>query len=183
MNLKSLLAIAVATISVGLVAFAQDPPPAPQQQGTIRLTLTGAPGLPPKVAVPDFIGEAAAGKTIGEVLWDDLDFEGEFYMVARDTYRSIPQPPSIDQVPLQRWKELGADGVVVGSVRREGSNLVVDAKFDSNGPKANNWGQRFSATCDAGVPVSDGVAAGRVPGGEIIDWRGLKVRSGQMRKP
>ena len=29
-------------------------------------------------------------KTIGEVLWDDLNFEREFYMIPRDTYKSIP---------------------------------------------------------------------------------------------
>ena len=54
------------------------------------------PGLPPKIAVPEFIAlstdaeTVAAAKTIGEVLWDDLNFEREFYMVPRDTYRSIP---------------------------------------------------------------------------------------------
>ena len=30
-------------------------------------------------------------------------------MIPRDTYRSIPQPASLDQVPLDRWKELNAD--------------------------------------------------------------------------
>ena len=29
-------------------------------------------------------------KTIGQVLWDDLNFEREFYMIPRDTYSSIP---------------------------------------------------------------------------------------------
>ena len=127
MNKKPILALTLA-LGAGLVAFAQDSRPAAQDQ-PIRLTLTGAPGLPPKVAVPDFIGDAAAGKIIGQVLWDDLDFEAEFYMVARDTYRTIPQPPSIDQVQLQRWKELGADGVVVGSVQQNGANLVVQVKL------------------------------------------------------
>ena len=58
----------------------------------------GDPSLPPKIAVPAFIAltndaeTQAAAKTIGEVLWDDLEFEKEFYMIPRDTYRSIPQP-------------------------------------------------------------------------------------------
>ena len=56
----------------------------------------GDPGLPPKLAVPPFIAltndaeTQAAAKTIGEVLWDDLEFEKEFYMIPRDTYRSDP---------------------------------------------------------------------------------------------
>ena len=31
-----------------------------------------------------------AAKTIGQVLWDDLNFEREFDMIPRDTYKSIP---------------------------------------------------------------------------------------------
>ena len=49
--------------------------------------------LPPKIAVPDFIAlthrcreQVAAAKTIGQVLWDDLNFEREYYMIPRDTY-------------------------------------------------------------------------------------------------
>ena len=53
-------------------------------------SITGDPGTPPRYAVPDFVAlspEAAeVAKTIGEVLWDDLNFEREFYMIPRDTY-------------------------------------------------------------------------------------------------
>ncbi len=38
----------------------------------------------------------AAAKTIGQVLWDDLNFEREFYLIPRDTYRSIP-PADLDR--------------------------------------------------------------------------------------
>ena len=57
---------------------------------------SGDPSLPPKIAVPPFIAltndseTQAAAMTIGEVLWDDLEFEKEFYMIPRDTYRTIP---------------------------------------------------------------------------------------------
>ena len=78
----------------------------------------GDPGTPPQYAVPDFIALSndadtqAAAKTLGQVLWDDLDFEREFYMIPRDTYASIPAARSIDDVPFDRWRELGADGLV-----------------------------------------------------------------------
>ena len=128
--MRSLLAIAFA-LCAGLVLVAQDPPQQPPQQQEVRLTITGPPGLPPKFAVPDFLsgGDAATGKLLGEVLWDDLNFEREFYLVPRDTYATIPQPASLDQVPLDRWKELGVDGLVVGSVRRNGGNLVVQVRL------------------------------------------------------
>jgi TolB protein len=127
-----------------LVGLAQDPPPAQQQPNQVQIQLVGAPGLPPKVAIPDFIGDAAIGRQISEVLWNDLDFEAEFYLLSRDTYRSVPQPPSLEQVPLQRWKELGADGVVVGSVRREGNNLVVDARLLEVNTGCTLFGRSYS---------------------------------------
>ena len=84
------------------------PPQQPRQPSEIELVINGAPGLPPKIAVPDFIPltnepeTVAAAKTIGQVLWDDLNFEREFYLIPRDTYRSIPPPTSIEQVPLDQ---------------------------------------------------------------------------------
>ena len=131
--MKTLLAITLA-LGAGLALSAQNPPTQPPQQqpqGEVRLTIVGAPGLPPKFAVPDFLaggGDNATGKLVGQVLWDDLNFEREFYLVPRDTYGSIPQPASLDEVPLDRWKELGVDGLVVGSVRRNGNNIVVQVR-------------------------------------------------------
>jgi TolB protein len=130
---------AVFSIGAAAALVAQTPPPqappAAQQPDQIRTTIVGAPGLPPKIAVPDFIPltsepeTVAAAKTIGQVLWDDLNFEREFYLIPRDTYRSIPQPASVDQVPLDRWKELGADGVVVGTIRRNSNGYVVEVRL------------------------------------------------------
>lgn len=126
--MKSLIAVSLVVVA-GLVGVAQDPPTTSQQPKTVEVRLVNASGLPPKLAVPEFIGDAALGKTLGQVLWDDLDFEAEFYLIPRDTYRSIPQPSALDRVALQAWKELGADGVIVGSVQQSGSNLVVQVKL------------------------------------------------------
>ena len=124
---------ACATLVLGAQATQQ--PPAAQQPKEITLTIVGPPGLPPKFAVPDFIALSndaetlAAAKTMGQVLWDDLNYEREFYLIPRDTYKTIPQPASLDQVPLDRWRELGADGVVVGSVRKTGTGIVVQVRL------------------------------------------------------
>jgi TolB protein len=126
---------------VALTTFArqQEPPPAPpagQQPTSISTVISGgSPGLPPKLAIPPFIalgGDAealAAAKTIGEVLWDDIAFEKEFYMIPKDTYRSIPQPATLEQVPLDRWKELGADAVLVGSVTKTSGGVAVQFRL------------------------------------------------------
>src|SRR5687767_1591072 len=121
----SLLA-ACATLALGAQSAPPAQPPAqpPRQQSVVDIKITGAPGSPPKFAVPDFIAMSsdaetvAAARLMGQVLWDDLNFEREFYLIARDTYRSIQQPASIDAVPVDRWKELGADGVIAGSVQK-----------------------------------------------------------------
>ncbi len=119
-----------------LVVGAESPQQPPQsQQSEVTITITGGPGLPPKYAVPDFIAlspdaeTAAAAKTIGQVLWDDLNYEHEFYLIPRDTYRSIPQPASLDRVPVDRWRELGADGVLVGTVRKTATGIIVQARL------------------------------------------------------
>jgi TolB protein len=132
-----------AAAALALTLSAQQPPqggqpPAPTgpQPTEIRTIISsGDPGLPPKLAVPDFIAltpdaeTQAAAKTVGEVLWNDIAFEKEFYMIPRDTYRSIPQPAALDQVPVDRWKELGADAVLVGSVRKGGGGVIVQFRL------------------------------------------------------
>jgi len=116
----------------------QTPPPGqqqPQQQSEISISISGPPGLPPKFAVPDFIAlsnepeTVAAAKALGQVLWDDLNYEREFYMIARDTYRSIPTPSSVDQIAFADWKALGADGLVVGTVRKGGPGFIVEVRL------------------------------------------------------
>ena len=64
-------------------------------------------------------------RTISDVLWDDLNYEHEFSFVARDIYTTIPAAKSIDDPPLDRWREVDADGVVVGSVQKSGSQLLI----------------------------------------------------------
>ena len=134
--------IAGAAAALALTVSAQQPaaggqPPATPQQPTDVSTILrpGDPGLPPKLAVPPFIAltndaeTQAAAKILGDVLWDDLEFEKEFYMIPRDTYRTIPQPASLDEVPLDRWKELNADGVLVGSIRKTPSGVAVQFRL------------------------------------------------------
>jgi TolB protein len=111
------------------------PPSGTQQPAEIALSITGEAGAPPRFAVPDFLalsGDAetqAAAKTIGQVLWDDFDFEREFYLIPRDTYASIPAARTIQDVPFDRWRELGADGVIIGTVQRSGNTVAVQVRL------------------------------------------------------
>ena len=126
------VALAILAVEAQQPATPQEPP---RQQNQIEVTINGTPGMPPRLAVPDFAAlssdaeTVAAAKTLGQVLWDDLNFEREFYLIPRDTYRTLPAVTSIDNVPLNQWKELGADGLVVGTVRKTANGVAVQVRL------------------------------------------------------
>ena len=117
-------------------ASQQTPPPQPSQ-GEISVSITGDVGAPLHYAVPDFIAltqdkeTADAAKLIAQVLWDDLAYEREFDMIPRDTYRTIEQTSTTDTIAFDRWRELGADAVIKGSVRRTGNTFQVEMRLFS----------------------------------------------------
>jgi TolB protein len=143
---------------VGVVATAafprpaQEPPAsqAPQQPSELALVISGDPGTPPRYAVPDFVAlnpEAAdAAKTIGQVLWDDLNFEREFYMIPRDTYATIPSARSVDQLPFAAWRELGADAVVFGTVQRTGAMVSVQVRLFNVRTRQSVFAKEYSGS-------------------------------------
>ena len=114
---------------------ASQQPPAPQQPSEIETTISGPSGAPPRLAVPDFIAlsndaeTAAVARSIGQVLWDDLNFEREFAFIPRDVYTTIPKATGFSDVPFDRWRELNADGVVVGTVQKMGAGFRVEMRL------------------------------------------------------
>jgi TolB protein len=127
-------ALALALLAAG--PHAQQPPaPATQQPNEIGATITSEGGAAPRLAVPDFIAvtkdaeSVAVAKTIGQVLWDDLNYEREFAFIPRDVYASIPAATSFADVPFDRWRELNADGVIVGSVEKAASGFKVEMRL------------------------------------------------------
>lgn len=154
-------------LAAALVGASQTPPssqqpplpsasqqPQPKQPPELSLTIGDRIGTPPRLAVPEFIALSSdaetvnAAKTIAQVLWDDLEFEREFYMIPRDTYATIPQATSFLDVPFARWRELGADGVVIGTVRRvtEGEGIVVQFRLFSVRAEQSVLGQEFTGS-------------------------------------
>ena len=63
-------------------------------------------GGPPKLAIAPFIAlsqdaeTVAAAKTIADVLYDDIDYEREYYMIGKDAIATVPKPTSLDNVPI-----------------------------------------------------------------------------------
>ena len=146
-----LLAAAVASAAV----LAQQPPPTPppqQGQTAIELRLTGDAGSLPRMAVPDLLALSNdketqdAARMIAEVLWDDLNFEREFYLIPRDTYKSIPPAGSIDTVPYDRWREIGADGVVIGTVQRAANGIRVEMRLYNVRARQSVYGREYTGS-------------------------------------
>ena len=139
------------TVSAALALAAQNPPatqpPQQQQPDSIADQISGDPGRPPRLAVPEFIplgkepDVIAAAKTIADVLWDDFAYEKEFYLLPRDILRTVPRPASVEQVSMDRWKELGADGVVIGTVRKICRGHRRRSAIDARGDGRDDAGQ------------------------------------------
>ena len=152
----------------GLAAQQQQPAQAPPQQQQpqqpteISTTISSdQAGLPPRFAVPDFIalpGEGAASsakpdaevadaaRTIGRVLWDDLNFEREFALIPRDTYASIPPATSMLDVPFDRWRELNADGVIIGSVEKVATGVTVEVRLFNVRTRQSAFGRQYTGS-------------------------------------
>jgi len=143
------------SVSIGAVFLAAQQPTLPsdleRQSSGVDLIIGERIGAQPRIAVPDCLALSPeadvtrAASTIAEVLWDDLDFEREFRMVARDVYDSIPPARSLIDLPLDDWRELGADGVVSCSVESISNNRIrVTARLFNVQSMASSFGVEYS---------------------------------------
>ncbi len=137
LTVRTALLTTAAAAAVLVVALDAQTPQAPQsQQPTdVSAVLSGETGAPPRIAVPDFLAQGGdkettdLAKLLAQVLFDDLTFEGEFYVIPRDTYASIPAARSVSDAPFDRWREIGADGLVIGSVKKSGTTMTVEVRL------------------------------------------------------
>ncbi|MGE3402798.1 MAG: Tol-Pal system beta propeller repeat protein TolB [Vicinamibacterales bacterium] len=153
---RTLLLLSAVALALGLlmtrVSGQQAPPAAtpPQQPSEIELRITGDPGTPPRYAVPDFVAltpdAAEAARTGGQVLWNDLNFEREFYMIPRDTYGSVRTASAPEQIDFDGWRELGADAVVFGTVRRSGNTYTAQIRLFNVRSRQMVFGKEYSGS-------------------------------------
>ena len=135
--MKRILPVTVALAVTIVTTTAQQPSPAPAQQpNEISTTISSdTSGSAPRFAVPDFIALSKdaetidAAQTIGRVLWEDLNFEREFALIPKDVVATIPAATSLTDVPFDRWREINADGVIVGTVLKTDLGVRVDVRL------------------------------------------------------
>ena len=173
----ALFYLIAAPLAAGVVTFVagaaqqmpptQTPPPQvpPRQPSEVFVPIVGEIGAPPRLAIADFVAlptntggsalvadkeTAAIAQTIGDVLWEDLRFEREFYLIPRDVIRTVPAPRGIDDVRYDRWREIGADGVLIGTMQKTATGLLVQVRLLDVRSKASGFGKEYSGS--AGNP-------------------------------
>ena len=150
MQLRFSVAIAVLAVGFLAVHLPAASPQGQQQPSEIAVVISGDPGTPPRYAVPDFVAltpdAAEAAKTIGQVLWDDLNYEKEFYLIPRDTYGSVPAARSPETIPFASWRELGADAVVFGTVQRTGNDVRVQVRLFNVRTRQSVFAKEYSGS-------------------------------------
>jgi len=145
------LAAAIAVLALVALDAGQQQPP--QQPTDVSTTISpGDPGTQPRYAVPAFLAlskdaeTVAAAQTITRVLWDDLNFEREFALIPRDIVATVPAGTSLDDVPFDRWREINADGVVVGTIQKLDSGVQVKVRLYNVRTRTSAFGREYSGS-------------------------------------
>ncbi len=153
------VAVTAAALPDSVVLSASDLQDPPQRQTQLDLSMSGR-SYQPRLGLPDFIVPAGdeelakAARTVAEVLWADLDFEKEFYMIPREESARIPTAASPQALPAQRWAQLGADFVLMGTVRRRGEEFEVDLRsiaVRGRDPGSQHFGRQYQG-CTTETP-------------------------------
>jgi TolB protein len=163
--------ILAAIAAASVVAFAQtapdgtnvfaiqDPQPPPRQsQGEVNVLMNN-PGSHPKIGFQAFAPSspalADAATTIADVLAADLDYEREFYVIPRKASAGISAAATPQALPFTQWTDLGADVVMMGSLRDAGGGKVdVEVKLINVRPSAagkQEFGQTYGGCTAASI--------------------------------
>ena len=146
---KSLAAVAaVLVLSAGRVSTQ-----APQQPNDVSTTISSEQGgMAPRFAVLDFVPLSDdaetkdAAKRMSQVLWDDLNFEREFALIPRDIVATIPAPTSVSDVAFDRWREVNADGVIIGTLQKTPTGVRVEVRLFSVRARQSAFAREYSGS-------------------------------------
>ncbi len=121
------------------------------QQREVAISVRGEGGRAPRLGFAEFLvtGSDAdlrtASGTVSQVLYDDLEFEREFAMIARTASSKIPTTTA-EAMPYEAWNEVGADLVLVGSASRTDAALTIEVRIMNVERKASVFGKRYACT-------------------------------------
>jgi TolB protein len=102
------------------------------------------------------------------VLWADLRFEREFDLIPRAAYAPIPAATSVETVPFDRWRELGANLVLVGMLRGNASSVTIQVRLYDVNTRQVVWGKEYTG------PATNPRLFAHTIADELHEQRGLK---------
>lgn len=121
------------------------------QEQSLSVTMINRPGAPPHIAVPPFVVLTAdqttqdASRTVTDVLSADLKFEREFDVMPAGSYTGVPSAQSIESLPYDRWAQLGADFVALGTIKAAaGGKFDIELRVVSIKERRQSYGAAFS---------------------------------------
>jgi TolB protein len=119
----------IAAVTMGVLCAM----PSPRAQQDVGVEIRSGSGGGVVFAVPDFVAAspdvADLGKTLAQVLWDDLNFEREFRLLPRDVSATVARIAPGAQPVFSSWKELGVDALVSGTISRIGDDVQVEYRL------------------------------------------------------
>jgi TolB protein len=125
--------------------------PGVMQDQRFEMSLIGRPGQPPHIAVPPFTvltpdqETQDSAKLLTEVLTNDLKFEREFDVMPAASFASIPSAQTIEDLPYDRWTQLNADYVALGSVQKAAAGqITVEVRVVSIKERRQVYGRAFT---------------------------------------
>jgi len=140
---------------ISTTVYARQTPQTPQTEISVILS---NPGSHPKIGIQEFSVSSPslrqAADTVASVLADDLRFEREFYVIDMKASAGIPKAATGATLPFTQWTQLGAELVLMASLRETGGKLDVEVKLIDVRP-ATAGKEGFSRTyggCTAATP-------------------------------
>jgi TolB protein len=159
---RTLWTTLAATAAAALFATNSPVAQQPQQPSDVVTSISSDQvGQQPRLAVPDFLALGASGssapdaetvdvaKTIAQVLAADFEFEHEFALLPKDIMSTIPPATSISDVPFDRWREVNADGVIIGVVQKTPTGVRVEMKLYSVRGRQASYSREYTGAINS----------------------------------
>ena len=149
-------------IGVGLVVLPWTDPHrvVSRDEHVVPARVGGAGGRVTRITVPVFVAAsddpelAAVAAEIGDVFRADVQFEGVYDLAPRETEPTpasltpptLPPIPGVppEGAPPANWRQLGADAVTTGVVRRAGDAVIVEIRLFDAASGELAWGRGYS---------------------------------------
>jgi len=120
------------------------------------------PGRPVTMAIPDFeIGTsdaAEAGKSLSEVVWNDMEFASIYRLVPKRLYSIAGNPADARKIDFYQWESVGADILIraVSEVQRE--RLVTEVRIYAVLAQEMVFGKRYDGPLSAARRMAHRIA-------------------------